>query len=94
MSTLHTEHPNPSKYLLQLFDNDHCVGTAVIVRGYLDDITVYDLYRHHGYGQELLHACEACGATQAIVVSEEGRHLFSAAGWVHCGGPRFERVAH
>lgn len=91
MSYLRTEHPTNSKYLFQLYAHGHCVGTATVVHDYLDDITVYPEFRHHGYGQELLRACEVCGVKCAIVVSESGRHLFAAAGWQHRGGPRFER---
>ncbi len=90
MSVLRTEHPAENKYLLQLFDHDRCVGTATVIRDYLDDITVYPEFRHLGYGQELLRACEERGVMQAIVVSESGRHLFAAAGWENHGGPRFE----
>ena len=90
MSVLRTEHPAANKYLLQLFDHDRCVGTATVIRDYLDDITVYPEFRHLGYGQELLHACEAHGVAQAIVVSEAGRHLFAAAGWQQLKGARFE----
>lgn len=90
MSVLHTEQATPNKLLLQLFDHDHCVGTATVIQNYLDDITVYPEFRHRGYGQELLHACEAFGVAQAIVVSEAGRQLFSAAGWQHRCGARFE----
>ena len=90
MSRLHAEQATSSKLLLQLYDQERCVGTATVIRNYLDDITVYPEFRHRGYGQELLRACEERGVVQAIVVSESGRHLFAAAGWENHGGPRFE----
>ena len=90
MTNLHTEHPSERKWQIQLFDNEHCVGTAVVIRDYLDDIMVYPPYRHHGYAQTLLNACREHGARVAIVVSDSGRRLFAAAGWQPRGGARFE----
>jgi GNAT superfamily N-acetyltransferase len=90
MNRLKIAHPTPKITCLQLFVAGHCVGTAKIVGHYLDDIAVYPEYRHRGYARRLLKACRREGADRAVVVSESGRRLFAAAGWVAANASRFD----